>query len=416
MRGGFLFLGDTLASMLRLMNKVWSISACALFAAGTAFPQNSGDLEHYADEGQQALAAGQYDIAQRDFEELRKLQPGVAEIHATLAAIYFQQKEYTQAVTEVKTAQRLKPSLPRLDSLLGVSLSELGRFSEALPGLEKGFHQQADPAVQRMCGLQLIRAYTGLDKNDKAVEVGLELNNLYPNDPEVLYQTGKIYGNFAFLTMQKLYQVAPDSVWKHLTAAEAFESENKYYDALTEYHLALQIDPNRPEVHYRIGRTLLSRSQQSHSPQDLADAMTEFEEELKVNPENANAAYEVAEMHRSAGQIDQSLPFYEEALKYYPDFEEAQLGLAAGLMSLQKPDQALPHLRKAVTLNATDEIAWYRLSQAERSLGNTGEQQKALAEFRKLHSANPNQVSQTKNIFSPKSDVTKQTLDQNAPQ
>ena len=90
-------------------------------------------------------------------------------------------------------------------------MSELGRYSEALPGLEKGFRQSTEPAFKRMCGLQLLRAYSGLQRDSMAVELALELNRMYPNDPEVLYHTGRIFGNLAFLTMQKLAQVAPAS-------------------------------------------------------------------------------------------------------------------------------------------------------------------------------------------------------------
>lgn len=43
-----------------------------------------------------------------------------------------------------------------------------------------------------MCGLELERAYTGLKRDSKAVEVAMELNRLYPDDPEILYQTGKV--------------------------------------------------------------------------------------------------------------------------------------------------------------------------------------------------------------------------------
>ena len=180
-------------------------------SAALGFAQTNGDdaSARYAAAGQQALAAGRYAEARANFEKLAKLEPGVAEVHATLAVIDFKLREYELAVVEVQTAQRLKPSLPKLDSLLGVAQAELGRFSEALPGLEKGFKQTADTEVRRMCGLQLERAYTGLKRDSKAVEVAMELNRLYPDDPEILYQTGKIYGNFAFLTMQKLAQVAP---------------------------------------------------------------------------------------------------------------------------------------------------------------------------------------------------------------
>jgi Flp pilus assembly protein TadD len=138
------------------------------------------------------LAAGQFDTARTDFEQLAKLQPGVAEVHATLAAIYFQQHEYELAVHEVRAAQRLKPSLPRLDTLLGLSLSELGQFQEALPHLEKGFKQSADQDVRRMCGLQLLRAYTGLSRDSDAVEASLALDKLSPEKPGSQRHNGRL--------------------------------------------------------------------------------------------------------------------------------------------------------------------------------------------------------------------------------
>ena len=258
-------------------------------SAALGFAQTNGDdaSARYAAAGQQALAAGRYAEARANFEKLAKLEPGVAEVHATLAVIDFKLREYELAVVEVQTAQRLKPSLPKLDSLLGVAQAELGRFSEALPGLEKGFKQTADTEVRRMCGLQLERAYTGLKRDSKAVEVAMELNRLYPDDPEILYQTGKIYGNFAFLTMQKLVQIAPTSVWRHLAAAEADESQGSYSLAITEYRQVLALEPDRPGVHYRLGRTLLARSSQGTSAQDTADASKEFEQELQRDPTNA---------------------------------------------------------------------------------------------------------------------------------
>ena len=79
--------------------------------------------------------------------------------------------------------------------------------------------------MKRLCGLHLERSYTGLNRDSDAVKVGLKLNRLYPNDPEVLYHNGRIFGNFAFLTMQRLAQAAPDSVWRHQAAAEAYESQ-----------------------------------------------------------------------------------------------------------------------------------------------------------------------------------------------
>ena len=144
---------------------------------------------------------------------------------------------------EVQTAQKLKPSLPRLDNLLGLSLSELSRFPKRLPRLEKCFKQTGDADAKRMCGLQLLRAYTGLGRDADAVETALALNKLYPDDPEVLYHTGRIYGNFAYLMMEKLHDNAPDSVWMLQAQGEANESQKEYDAAIIAFNHVLAIDP-----------------------------------------------------------------------------------------------------------------------------------------------------------------------------
>ncbi len=191
--------------------------------------------------GQRALAQGNYSEAEQSFLKLSELEPGVAEVHANLGLIYFQEGKFEHAVPVLRRALKLKPTLAKTESILNMSLSELGRYSDAVLGLEKCLHHSSDAEIKRMCGLELQRAYTGLKRDSKAVEVALELNRLYPDDGEILYQTAKIYGNYAFLTMEKLAQVAPTSVWRHLAAAEAQESEGSYDQAIAEYREVLRL-------------------------------------------------------------------------------------------------------------------------------------------------------------------------------
>jgi tetratricopeptide (TPR) repeat protein len=390
----------------------WLLAGC--LSAPIAIGQDSG-VQQYSDAGQKALANGDYAAAERAYEKLRDLEPGIAEVHANLGLIYFEEGKFDQAIPEFEHALKLKPSLAKTEILRAMSLSEINRYREALPGLEKGFRGSFDPEMKRLCGLQLERTYTGLNRDSDAVKVGLELNRLYPNDPEVLYHTGKIFGNFAFLTMQKLAQVAPASVWRHQAAAEAYESQGSNDAAISEYRQVLSVDPRRPGIHYRMGRTLLARSRQSNAPDDVTAAAKEFEQELEIDPGKSNAAYELGEIHRNAGEFNEAQKFFELAVQYHPDFEEAQLGLAAVLMSVQKPDMALPHLQKAITLNAANEVSWYRLSQVQGMLGHEAEQKKTFAEFQRLRSQKASQQEAGKQIVSP-DEVTPQQLDPSAPQ
>lgn len=386
------------------------------FSSGFLVAQTSNNaaVEQYSETGQRALAEGNYRAAEEAFEKLATLEPNIAEIRANLGLIYYQEGKFDKAVPALQRALKLKPGLTKSESLLAMSLSELGNFKEALPGLEKGFHHSTDSQVKRMCGLQLERTYLGLQLDRKAVETALEMDRLYPNDPEVLYHNGKVFGNFAYLSMRRLVEVAPSSVWRHQAAGEAQESQGAYAAAIGEYRQVLATDPNRPGVHYRIGRVLLERSRQTNSAADTESAIQEFVQELVLDPTNSNAAYEIGEIHRKAGRFAEAQKYFEAALQHYPDFEEAHVGLAGALFGQQKNQEALHELNSAIALNSSDEVAWYRLSQVQRALGNDAERQKALAEYQRLHEKTTAQNG-IEAIVSPR-EVTKQEVEKDKSQ
>jgi tetratricopeptide (TPR) repeat protein len=366
---------------------------------------SNADLQRDYEAGEQALSEHRYADAERAYEKLERLSPDTAEVFGRLGLVYFQERKFDKAVSALRRAMKLKPGLPNTDILLAMSLSELGRYSEALPGLEKGFGKSTESVLRRLSGLQLQRAYTGLHRDRQAMEVALELNKLYPKDPEVLYETSRVYANFAYLTLVKLSQVAPDSVWRHEAAGEAYESQGDYSLALTEYRQVLKLAPDRPGIHFRVGRTLL-RQGQKQNVDDTPQALKEFEQELELDPTNANAAYEMGETYRKSGQLDKAQRFFDQALKYYPDFEEAHLGMAGVLLASGEPGRALAELQRASALNPDDEVTYYRLSQAYKSLGDAAGQEKALETFRRLRAEKPNRQE-----LSPAAEVTKQEID-----
>jgi tetratricopeptide (TPR) repeat protein len=275
-----------------------------------AQPADTAALQRAFEEGDRALADGKYGEAERIYLALRDKAPAVAEVHAKLGVTYYQEGKFSEAIAPLRQALKLKPSLPKLDAVLAMSLSELGRYEEALPGLQRGFRQTTDLVLKRMAGLHLQRAYTGLGKDGEAVGVALELSRRFPDDPEILYHTGRVFSNYAYMQTMRLTRVAPDSAWTHLAAGEANESQGLWDAAISDYRRVLAVAPNRPGLHFRIGRALLSRARDAAGgggAMDDADAMKEFEAELAVDPTSANAAYEIAEIHRKAGRLDQAL-------------------------------------------------------------------------------------------------------------
>ncbi len=373
--------------------------------------QPDAALERFAQEGERALAESRYQDAEKAFEKLRQLSPGTAEVHARLGVTYYQEHKFEQAAATLRQALKLKPNLPNADALLAMSLSELGRYAEALPGLEKAFQRSPDPVLKRTAGLQLARTYMGLGRDDQAVATALELKRLYPRDPEVLYHSGKLFGNFAYLTMKRLAEVAPKSVWRWQAAGEAYESQEAYDSAITEYRQVLALDPRRPGIHFRIGRVLLARARRAGSRVSAADeALKEFQQELDLDPTNANAAYEMAEIYRTSGQFNEARTFFEKALKFYPDLDDVLIGLGRTLIALQKPNQAVPPLKKAIAINPESAVAFYSLAHAYRELGDTAEQRKTLSEFRRLRD-----LQVTQSPMDSRTELTRQAVDSAAP-
>ncbi len=377
------------------------------FSSSLAQSANESQIPQLAQQAARALAEQRYAEAEQTYEKLRQLSPNTAEIHAQLGLAYFQQGKFAQAAPTFQQALKLKPTLPNLDVLLAMSFCELGKYREALPALQKGFKRTTDAALKRSAGLQLQRAYTGLRQDDKAVEVALELVRLYPKDPEVLYHAGRLFGNYAYLSTVKLAEVAPDSLWLRLAAGEANESQGRADAAIEEYNAALSLQPNRPGIHYRIGRVLLARAKQSTDDTvSEPEALKEFERELQLDPTNANAAYEAGEIHRKSARFDKALELFSQAVKHYPDFEDALVGQGRTLLSLGKASEALAPLRRSVALNAANEVSWFQLAQTQRALGNAAEQQKALAEFQRLSESKMRSAESLS-----KREITKQTLD-----
>ena len=379
-------------------------------------PPDAAVLQQHARDGERALAEGRYAEAQQAYETLRQLTPAVGEVHARLGLIFFQQGKFADAIGPLREAIRLKPGLPNIDVLLAMSLSEVGQYGEALPALMKVFSESAgpaDPVLRRMVGLHLQRVYTALGRDRDAVEIALKLSQLYPDDPEVLYHSGRLFANFAYLQTMRLAAVAPDSVWLHQAAGEANESQGQYDAAIREYRDVVAAAPRRPGIRFRIGRVLLARAGGDPASVDAREARQAFEGELALDPTNANAAYELAEMHRKAGELEPARTLFEQGVKYHPTSEQALVGLGRTLIALGRPKEALSHLKAAAAANPENHVAWYQLAQAYRALGDTAAQEAALASFKRARA-----IATERSGGVPRSapEVTPQVLDFKSPQ
>lgn len=384
------------------------LAALLLCRSSAGSPQtgaNSQDAQKYFREGEKAISENRLDEASRSYEKLTQIDPSVPEVHAKLGLIYYMQNRFSDAVPQLRAALQLKPSLPNAGTLLAICYAELGRYNEALPGLEKAFRRSPDPSLRRLTGLQLLRSYNGLGQRDNAVQTTLELCRAYPDDPEILYDMGHLFGDISYSAMKRLSTVAPDSVWVLEASGEKYEASGAYDLAIAQYRKAIQLDPAHPDIHFRLGRALLAKAA---LPDDRAEALKEFQMEYKLSGANT-AAYEIGEIYRRAGQGEKALEYFRLAIKDRPAFGEAQIGIGRVLIQLNQPAKALPHLQQALQSNPENEIAHYQLARVYAALGNTEAQKRELDQFQKLR-----RQKQTQQTFLSQGllgGVTQQSLD-----
>jgi tetratricopeptide (TPR) repeat protein len=390
---------------------VWATCAVAVVWTGAQQRPDPAAVERLAAEGERALVEGRYIDAEGAYETLRRITPGAGEIHARLGLIYFQQGKFAQAVEPLREALRLKPGLVKVNALLAMSLSELGRFEEAVPELKRAFAQAFDPVIRRMAGLHLLRAYTGLQRDADAVDVAFRLSRFHPDDPEVLYHSGRVFANFAYLQTMRLSRVAPGSVWLHLAAGEANESQGLHDAAIVEYREVLAAAPGRPGVHLRLGRVLLARARETGGSA-AGEAAREFEAELVIDPTNANAAYELAEMARRDGALERARGLFEQAVTHYPTFADALIGLARTLIELGRPADALVRLNAVIADDPDNQIAHYQAARAYGAMRDMPARARALAAFTRARDV----AARNRTAVPPaKTDATPQELDGVAP-
>jgi predicted Zn-dependent protease len=244
--------------------------------------------------------------------------------------------------------------------------------------------------VGRSIGLNLSSAYLSLNQQTKALQITGALLDRYPNDPEILYRASHLYGDMALKTMTHLVDVAPGSIWKRMSFAEALEAEKKYDLAIIEYRKVIADEPDMPAVHYRLGKALLLQAPDSAEARD--EALKELQQAVALDPRNSAAEYEMGEIYRRQGQIKLARDHFSRAVTLDPTVEDAQIALARTLIRLQEPKDSVPHLEAAIQLNPANEISHFLLASAYKSLGKSTDYETEMALYRKYHS----QASQEK--------------------
>jgi tetratricopeptide (TPR) repeat protein len=359
----------------------------SLFLSGSPGYSQTSQAEgiklHYT-RAQEALKANQLDVAAQEFREILRIDAHNAEATASLGAIAFNERKYSEAAKEFQEALKLKPDLWNAQAFLGMSEMRLGKLDEAKSLLEKSFPHIQEEKLRAQSGSDLVYIYYLSGNLDKAAGIVAVLESLEPNKPDTLYTAYRVYSDLAAHALATLINIAPQSARTHEILAQSLMSRNDYSAAIEEYRRALEADPNLPEIHFELGQALLSYSANESSREE---AEKEFQAALVANPADANAEYELGEVAWSRSDFQTALQHYSSALQLHAHFIDAQIGMGKALTSMNQPAKALDYLIDAEHFDPENEIVHYRLALAYRKLGQKTDADREWATFQQIRNS-----------------------------
>jgi len=365
-----------------MKQQVASCLSFLLLLASVAFSQQpSPTIMAEVQQGLAAMKSGDFSAAERHFSAALKLDPGVAEVRANLGLAYYADHQYDKAIAEFKEALRRNSSLVTAKSFLPLSQAAMGNCSAAMTGLEREFASNRDPKLRRMLGLSLARCTDQEGNRMEADQITQKLLAAYPDDPDVLYAAGQLYGRLSSEIYLKLMKVAPKSARSFQVMGSFAATDGNWKAAVDAYRQAVKLDPTLVGVHLQIAILLLTNSPDADAWQQ---ALTELRQELKVDPRSAQAEYEIGEIYRKHGQLNEAVAAFRQALEFNSSATPVRLGLAKALLQLGQKTAALSALEPAAKTDPDDPSVHFLLAQIYRDLGRTSEAAQEEAEFKRL--------------------------------
>jgi tetratricopeptide (TPR) repeat protein len=243
-------------------------------------------------------------------------------VEANLGLAYYAGHQYPQAIEALQSALKRDPALGIAKGFLPVSQAAAGDCAQAVPGFEREFASNSDVKLRRVLGLSLERCAAEAGDETQAVEVTQKLLAAFPDDPDVLFTAGQLYGRLSSEVNLKLMKVAPNSPRIYQLMASVAAADGNWQGAIDAYRKALHLEPRLQGAHVQIAILMLTHSQ---DPNAWHQALAELRDELKIDPSSAEAEYEIGEAYRKHEQLEPAVAAFRKALDLDPNVVPARL-------------------------------------------------------------------------------------------
>ena len=342
-------------------------------------PSRNQQIELHTRKAAEYLQGNKPDLAASEFRDILAIDPNNVDAHGNLGAILFFEDAYADAIPQLRAALKLRPTLWKTRSLLGISEKRTGDADAARLDLEKAFPNVTETKVRIQTGMELIEIYSAAgDLAEAATTVNI-LRKLEPIDGSILYTAYRIYSDLAEESLLSLSVVDPNSARMHQAIAHELAKRGDTAGAITNYRDALKLDPQLPGIHFELAEMLSTLD----TPESSREAEQEYRAALVANPRDEQSECRLGDIAIRTNDLQGATQHYNRALQLRPNDPEANIGLAKVLMSLDQPQKAEPLLQRALRSDPTSAVAHYRLSAVYRQTGRVDDAKHEIEEYQK---------------------------------
>jgi tetratricopeptide (TPR) repeat protein len=151
---------------------------------------------------------------------------------------------------------------------------------------------------------------------------------------------------------------------KTLQSAVKYYKAGQYAEAIHNYHLALELAPDLPELHINIGSAFLACGQ-------LPKALEHFQRTVHLQPDFAEAHYNLGIVQAGLKRLEKAMESYKQSISLKPDFLPAHFNLANVYSEMNLPELGMKHYLAVLRLNPRHVKALTRLGTLVHQLGRS---------------------------------------------
>jgi superkiller protein 3 len=220
------------------------------------------------------------------------------------------------------------------------------------------------------------------NNGEKALSFLAKAKQLAPQDPEVLFEFGKVclernLLDDALPALSKAVELKPENDSYAYVLGSVNVGKGRLPDALALFQRILQKHPNDALLNYAVGAVYYLQSKYN-------DAEASLKRSLAAQSDQIPAAYYLALTYDAMGDDDRAIPIFRDLLKANPQHVPSYVKLGGILVRQHQYEDAQQDLERAVSLDPNSVEGHYQLGLVLRRLGKTAESETQFAESHRL--------------------------------